>query len=161
MMLTRERVGNCRTAAQDSVSAALLRPECAEIRWRAAQLRQELGTAISVSNVAVRDALDTACRGLGQDSATAEELMLWLAGPYRLDKQTGWLFTEAEYSRRRGWAAERGRSSAAVFAPACRDRRRNCQHRGREGSRERRRACSRRRRGLDRRCALSATSTGR
>ena len=99
MMLTPERVRQLQKAAQESVSAALLRRECAEIRWRAIQLRQELGTAISWSNVAMRDALDRACRGIGQDSATAEALVLWLAGPYRLDKRTGWIFTEKEYSR--------------------------------------------------------------
>ena len=99
MMLTPERVRQLQKAAQESVSAALLRQECAEIRWRAIQLRQELGTAISWSNVAMRDALDRACRGIAQDSATAEALLLWLAGPYRLDKRTGWIFTEKEYSR--------------------------------------------------------------
>jgi len=99
MMLTRERVRQLQKAAQDSVSAALLRPECAEIRWRATQLRQELGTAIPWDNVAVHEALDAACRGIGQDSAAAEALLLWLAGPYRLEKQAGWLFAEKEYLR--------------------------------------------------------------
>ena len=45
----------------------------------------------------VRSALETAGRGIPQEGA-AETLMLWLAGPYRLDRQTGWLFAEAEYS---------------------------------------------------------------
>jgi hypothetical protein len=99
MMLTRERIRQLQRAAQDSVTTALLRPECSELRWRAAELRQELGTVISWSNVAARDALDRACRGLDHDSATAQALLLWLAGPYGLDKQTGWLFTQKEYSR--------------------------------------------------------------
>jgi hypothetical protein len=97
MMLTRERVRQIQKSAQDSVLAALLLPECAEIRWRAAQLRAELGTAISFSNRAVHDALDAACRGT--EDAAAAEVLLWLAGPYRLDEQTGWLFAETEYSR--------------------------------------------------------------
>jgi hypothetical protein len=99
MMLTPERIRQLQKAAQDSVSAALLRSECAEIRWRAIQLRQELGTAISWSNVATRDALNKACRDIGDDSATAESILLWLAGPYRLDKRTGWIFAEKEYFR--------------------------------------------------------------
>jgi hypothetical protein len=49
-------------------------------------------------NIVVREALDRACRDTGQDSSAAETLMLWLAGPYKVDKQTGWLFTEAQHS---------------------------------------------------------------
>ena len=56
----------------------------------------------------MRDARDRACRGIGQDRAAAEALLLWLAGPYRLDKRTGWIFTEKEYSR--GDVGSRARS---------------------------------------------------
>ncbi len=100
MQLTRERVRQLQKASEDSILAALLRPECSEIRWRATQLRQELGTAISASNLTVRSALETAGRGIPEEWA-AETLMLWLAGPYRLDRQTGWLFAETDFSEGR------------------------------------------------------------
>jgi len=94
MMVTRERVRQLQRAAEDSILAALLLPECAEIRWRAVQLRRRLGTTISANNMVVHEALASACHGIAEDSTTAKTLMLWLAGPYRMDKQTGWLFAE-------------------------------------------------------------------
>jgi hypothetical protein len=45
----------------------------------------------------MRKALNAATRGIPDATAAAEALLLWLAGPYRLDKQTGWMFLEADY----------------------------------------------------------------
>ena len=97
MSLTRERVRQIQKAAEAKVSAALQRPEGSEIRWRSVQLRQELGTAISRASPTVRKALNAAIRGIPDETGAAEALLLWLAGPYRFDKQTGWMFLEAEY----------------------------------------------------------------
>ncbi len=97
LSLTPERVRQLQKAAEGKVSAALQRQGCAEIRWRAAQLHQELGTAISWASASTRQALNAATRGILQDSATSEAALLWLAGPYRLDEQTGWVFSEKEY----------------------------------------------------------------
>jgi hypothetical protein len=99
MSLTRERVRQIQKAAEAKVSAALERPEASEIRWRSVQLRQELGTAIFQASPIMRQALNAATRGIPHDTAVAEALLLWLAGPYRLDKQTGWLFSEKEHLR--------------------------------------------------------------
>ena len=99
--LTRERVRQLKRAAEERVLAALSRSQCAEIRWRAVRLRQQLGSAISQSNGTLRAALDAACRGISEPRSRAETVMLWAAGPYRLDKQTGWLLAESEYSSRR------------------------------------------------------------
>jgi hypothetical protein len=99
LSLTRERVRQIQKAAETKVSAALQRPEASEIRWRSVQLRQELGTAISSASATTRQALNAAVRGIPHDGTAAEALLLWLAGPYRLDKQTGWLFSELEYLR--------------------------------------------------------------
>jgi Sigma-70, region 4/Bacterial RNA polymerase, alpha chain C terminal domain len=99
MSITRERVRQIQKTAEERVSTTLRRPEGSEIRWRAGQLRQELGTAISWTHAATREALIAATHGILHDTAAAESLLLWLAGPYRLDKESGWIFSEAEYVR--------------------------------------------------------------
>ncbi len=95
MSITRERVRQIQRAAEVQVSLALRRLEGSELRWRATQLRRELGSAIARKSPTMRAALNAATRGIPQDIPTAEALLLWIAGPYRLDKQTDWMFSEA------------------------------------------------------------------
>lgn len=99
MSITRERVRQLQKTAEERVSAAVREREGSEIRWRAAQLRQQLGTAIAYAGAAAQAALSAATRAIPGDSGPAEALLLWLAGKYRLDKQTGWLFLDADYVR--------------------------------------------------------------
>ena len=99
MSITRERVRQIQKVVEEKVSAALQRPEASEIRWRSAQLREDLGTAISRTSDAAREALNVATSSIPYETATSEALLLWLAGPYRLDKQTGWMLSEPECLR--------------------------------------------------------------
>lgn len=96
--LTRERVRQLQKSAEDNLRTALSEPACAEIRWRVAELRESLGTAIPWSGEPTRDALAKASKGLAKsERATAEVVLTWLAGPYRLDRQSDWIFAESEY----------------------------------------------------------------
>lgn len=62
------------------------------VRWRAAALSRRLGTAIRLASETAQAALADATRGLPEEErADAEALLLWLAGPYELDRKSGWI----------------------------------------------------------------------
>jgi hypothetical protein len=92
--VTRERIRQIQKATEEKLAAAAARPECAEIRWRALELRRRLGSGIPLKGSTADEALAGACRGIPQPHVpTARTILLWLAGPYRLDRRTGWLHT--------------------------------------------------------------------
>lgn len=91
--VTRERVRQLEVTVVNAASRELRSDQFAPLRWRASDLREVLGAAVPASSATLRDALDWATRDFSDpDGCTKEELLLWLAGPYKADG--GWLVLE-------------------------------------------------------------------
>lgn len=88
--LTRERVRQLEAKALAAAESAVRAPLFGPLRWRASDLREVLGVAVTESSDFVADALAWAVRDLEEPSScAASEVMLWLAGPFERDGE--WL----------------------------------------------------------------------
>ena len=92
--LSRERIRQIQAKAQARLARNIAwDDDCAAIRYRAAALRERVGTAAPHDHPAVAQAFADGTEGMpAADSALLEALMLDAAGPYR--KQDGWLNLE-------------------------------------------------------------------
>ncbi len=83
---TRERVRQIEALGRDEVSRLLATPEFAPIRWRADDLRSSLGVAVLAGSDHHIQSLNASVAGLtSPESSSAEDLLLWIAGPYQRD----------------------------------------------------------------------------
>lgn len=90
--LTRERVRQVQVAAGRRLAEAAASQDCAEVRWRAQRLRHQLGASIQLSGQEAQAAIAEQLAGLpAEERDFATSILLWLAGPYQLDSQTGWI----------------------------------------------------------------------
>lgn len=87
--VTRERIRQLVHRASESVERLRGDNRFSLLRWRAADLRAELGVACPAEAKHAKRAIARAARGLDDPAGcTAVEFMLWFAGEYRLDD--GW-----------------------------------------------------------------------
>ena len=88
--VTRERVRQLESKALTAAETAVRSPLFGPLRWRASDLREVLGVAVTESSDFLADALAWAVRDLDEPSScSANEVMLWLAGPFKRDGE--WL----------------------------------------------------------------------
>jgi hypothetical protein len=90
--LTRERVRQLQARSERGLHDLANNGEAPEVRWRALELRRQLGVSIRLQSDAAQDAINVHVGALPEaDREFAERVLLWLAGPYRLDRATGWI----------------------------------------------------------------------
>lgn len=92
--LSRERVRQLQVVAERRLTEAAAGRDWAEVRWRAQRLRHRLGASIRLQSQEAQAAIAEQLAGLppGEHDFTTS-ILLWLAGPYRLNGQTGWIHT--------------------------------------------------------------------
>ena len=91
--ISRERVRQLEIIAEARVRLALRAPRFAPVAWRADSLRAALGVAAPPE--LAEAALDAATRGVPVGGkAQSREVLLWAAGPYWRDAETGWLLAD-------------------------------------------------------------------
>jgi hypothetical protein len=110
--VSRARIGQLQTAVEKKLSVAAADPDLAELAWRASELRRRLGIAIRLENPEAKAAIAAQIAGLPSHRVElGVTILLWLAGPYRLDRATGWIHAAS------GTGAGPP-SDVAFFAPA-------------------------------------------
>lgn len=83
--VTRERVRQLEGQASHRARQLLRAQPFAPLAWRALELRRALGVAVPWSDESIQDMVHDASRGItAPQGCTAEELLLWVAGPYVL-----------------------------------------------------------------------------
>ena len=94
--VTRERIRQIQKTAEDNIKTAARQDGFADVRWRAEELRRQLGTAIPLDDEHTSKHLHRLTEGLRQDQRELGQLLLlWLAGPYSHDNRTRWIFAGA------------------------------------------------------------------
>jgi len=90
--ITRERVRQLQEGAEQRLLEAISALECSEVRWRVEEVRRCLGRSIRLDSPVALAVLERARDGLPEEqNGFAGALLLWLAGPYTLDRGTGWI----------------------------------------------------------------------
>jgi Fe2+ transport system protein FeoA len=125
--LTRERVRQLQRVAEQALSLELQEPRNRSVAWRASELRRRLGRSHRLDSEAAQAALHHVTQGLpAHRRELATVLLPWLAGPYRLDRATGWLHcgdkSEAGPPMSQAFLDEVTDPSGRIDAGALRDR---------------------------------------
>ena len=78
--------------AEERIREALASPRFAPIRWRAHTLRNMLGTGVPSDTPHLSEAKQHVTKGVSEAGRERVlDFLLWLAGPYSWDSDTGWL----------------------------------------------------------------------
>jgi hypothetical protein len=93
--LTRERVRQLQLNAESKLRELARNGGAPEVHWRALELRRRLGVSIRLESSLAQQLIQEQVAALAAaERGFAAKLMLWLAGPYHLDRDTGWIHAD-------------------------------------------------------------------